>query len=157
MDSDFSHDPRFIPEMIAEQRRSSAAIVKGNRYMVGGGVHGWNLRRKLTSRVANLMAEVLLGSSVGDMTGSYRLYARDCFEKLVANTKARGYTFQMEMIMRAQAMGMRITEVPITFIDRQFGESKLGAGEIDGFLRGIWLLLWSDLSAEAPQNSITAN
>lgn len=146
MDSDFSHHPAFIPEFIRLQRQHALDIVKGNRYLAGGGVHGWSLYRKLVSGVGNFIAETVMGSSVGDLSGSFRLYRRSLLDSLVRASVCRGYMFQMEMLVRAQANGARIGELPITFVDRQFGESKFGTGEIRGFLTGLWTLLWADLA-----------
>ena len=105
--------------------------------MTGGGVYGWDLRRKLTSRVANFLAATLLNPSASDLTGSFRLYKKEVLDRIMPLVKSRGYVFQMEIITRAQYMGYSIEEVPITFVDRIFGESKLGANEIVGYLQGL--------------------
>ena len=112
-------------------------LVTGTRYLPGGGVYGWDLNRKLTSRVANFLAATLLNPSASDLTGSFRLYKKDVLEKIMPLVKSRGYVFQMEIITRAQYMGYTIEEVPITFPDRIFGESKLGANEIVSYLKGL--------------------
>ena len=109
----------------------------GTRYLPTGGVYGWDLRRKLTSRVANFLASTLLAPSSSDLTGSFRLYKRKVIESIIPQVKSRGYVFQMEIITRAQYMGFTIEEIPITFVDRIFGESKLGAGEILSYMRGL--------------------
>lgn len=80
MDADFSHHPKFIAEMLRRQKEEQAAVVTGTRYE-GGGVWGWDLRRKLTSRVANLMATCMLAPGVSDLTGSFRLYRRQVLAK----------------------------------------------------------------------------
>ena len=147
MDADMSHHPSVIPQMIEKQKLTGADIVKGNRYIQGGGVYGWNLFRKLASRGMGMLAEIAMGSSFTDLTGSFRLYRRDLLESLVTSTVTRGYTFQLEMMCRAQARRLKIAEVPIEFVDRQFGESKMGAGEMAGFLRGLWALLNTDLAS----------
>lgn len=139
MDADLSHHPKFIPQMLRAQKESGADVVTGTRY-IGGGVYGWDLRRKLTSRVANFLASAMLWPSVSDLTGSFRLYKKEALQKLVESCQTKGYTFQMEMMVRARQFGMQIEEVPITFVDRFFGESKLGAGEIAGYLSGLWTL-----------------
>lgn len=140
MDADLSHHPKFIDSFVATQRATDADVVTGTRYARGGGVHGWDLSRKLTSRVANFLAMAMLWPSVSDLTGSFRLYKRDALQRLVRACVTKGYTFQMEMIVRARQLQLSIEEVPITFVDRFFGESKLGAGEIVGYLRGLWTL-----------------
>ena len=101
---------------------------------------GWDLRRKLTSRVANYLADLLLDPGVSDLTGSFRVYKKNVLENLVKVAKSKGYVYQMELMVRARQLGYNIGEVPITFVDRVFGQSKLGADEIVGYLRGLWAL-----------------
>ena len=137
MDADLSHHPKFIPEFIRIQQETGCDLVSGTRYKSGGGVYGWDLNRKLTSRVANLMAQIALQPTASDLTGSFRLYKREVLETIMPKVKTRGYCFQMEIITRAQYLGYAIEQVPITFVDRIFGESKLGANEIIGYLRGL--------------------
>ena len=137
MDADLSHHPKVIPEFIKKQQETGADIVTGTRYAHGGGIYGWDLNRKLTSRVANFLASTLLAPEASDLTGSFRLYKKDVLERCLKSVKSRGYVFQMEIIVRAQYMGYKIEEVPITFVDRIFGESKLGAGEILAYLQGL--------------------
>lgn len=138
MDADMSHHPQFIPAFVRKQMEGNYDVVTGTRYALGGGVHGWNLRRKLTSRVANFLADTLLTPGVSDLTGSFRLYKKDALAAMIRATKSKGYVFQMEMMVRARQMDFKIAEVPITFVDRVFGESKLGADEIVGYLKGLW-------------------
>ncbi|KHG01082.1 Dolichol-phosphate mannosyltransferase [Gossypium arboreum] len=101
-------------------------VITGTRYVRGGGVHGWNLMRKLTSRGANVLAQTLLWPGVSDLTGSFRLYKKSVLEDVISSCVSKGYVFQMEMIVRASKKGYHIEEVPITFVDRVFGSSKLG-------------------------------
>jgi dolichol-phosphate mannosyltransferase len=142
MDADLSHHPKFIPEFIQKQKETKANIVTGTRYVSQGGVFGWDLRRKLTSRVANFIADFLLDPKCTDLTGSFRLYERDVLEVLMNKVKSKGYAFQMEVIIRAREEKYEIAEVPITFVDRIFGESKLGTNEVVTYLKGVWNLLW---------------
>jgi dolichol-phosphate mannosyltransferase len=130
MDADFSHHPKYIPRMIEQQAQTGADIVTGTRYRGGGGVYGWDLKRKLVSRGANLFADTLLRPGVSDLTGSFRLYRREVLDKVIKSTESKGYTFQMEMMVRAKAMGCKVEECPIAFVDRVYGESKLGGDEI---------------------------
>jgi len=101
------------------------------------GVYGWDTRRKLTSRVANYLAHVLLNPGVSDLTGSFRLYRKTTFQALVSSMQSVGYVFQMEIIVRAKRGGFKVAEVPISFVDRVYGSSKLGASEIIGYLKGL--------------------
>lgn len=144
MDADFSHHPKFIPEMISIQKSTNADIVTGTRYAargeLRGGVYGWDLIRKLTSRGANLIADVVLMPGVSDLTGSFRLYKKPVLERVIKVTESKGYSFQMEMMVRAKAMGYKVEECPITFVDRLYGESKLGGEEIVEYLKGVFTL-----------------
>ncbi|PWN97733.1 hypothetical protein FA09DRAFT_319416 [Tilletiopsis washingtonensis] len=146
MDADFSHHPKFLPAMIALQRQRNLDIVQGTRYSgpaTGAGVYGWNLKRKLVSRGANLLATFVLGPGTSDVTGSFRLYRRPIIEKLIREVTSKGYVFQMEILVRAKASGCSVGEVPITFCDRVFGESKLGGDEIVSYAKGVWNLFVS--------------
>lgn len=127
-----SHHPKFITQMIHAQQAQGRDydIVTGTRYAGAGGVYGWDLKRKVVSRGANLFADTVLRPGVSDLTGSFRLYKRAVLEKVIASTESKGYTFQMELMVRAKAMGCSVAEVPITFVDRVYGESKLGGDEI---------------------------
>jgi len=141
MDADLSHHPKYLPSFIRKQKETGADIVTGTRYVKNGGVHGWNLMRKLTSRGANVLAQTLLQPGASDLTGSFRLYKRDVLEDLISSCVSKGYVFQMEMIVRATRKGYHIEEVPITFVDRVFGISKLGGSEIVEYLKGLVYLL----------------
>ncbi|KAF2284394.1 hypothetical protein GH714_021456 [Hevea brasiliensis] len=109
MDADLSHHPKYLPSFIKKQLETGASIVTGTLYAQGGGVHGWNLMRKLTSRGANVLAQTLLWPGVSDLTGSFRY--------------------------------MNEFMVPITFVDRVFGSSKLGGSEIVEYQKGVAYLL----------------
>jgi dolichol-phosphate mannosyltransferase len=145
MDADFSHHPKFIADMIRVQKTKSYDIVTGTRYAGDGegrqgGVYGWDLKRKLVSRGANLFADTLLRPGVSDLTGSFRLYKKEVLQKVIKSTESKGYTFQMEMMVRAKAMGFTVAEVPISFVDRLYGESKLGGDEIVEYVKGVFNL-----------------
>lgn len=143
MDADFSHHPEAIPEFIAKQKEDNYDIVTGTRYAGDGGVFGWDLKRKLVSRGANFLAATVLRPGVSDLTGSFRLYKKQVLAKVIDETKSKGYVFQMEMMVRAKALGYKVGEVPINFVDRLYGESKLGGDEIVGYLKGVWSLFTS--------------
>jgi len=140
MDADLSHHPKFIPEMLKTQTQGNFDLVSGTRYALGGGVFGWDFMRKLISRTANYVAQVLLRPGASDLTGSFRLYKKDVLERLVNSCVSKGYVFQMEMIVRARQQGLTVGEVPISFVDRVYGESKLGGNEIFGYLKGLLYL-----------------
>ncbi|NXF21928.1 DPM1 mannosyltransferase, partial [Rhodinocichla rosea] len=140
MDADLSHHPKFIPEFIRKQKEGNFDIVSGTRYKGNGGVYGWDLKRKLISRGANFLTQVLLRPGASDLTGSFRLYRKEVLEKLMEKCVSKGYVFQMEMIVRARQLGFTVGEVPISFVDRVYGESKLGGNEIVSFLKGLLTL-----------------
>ncbi|NWV75579.1 DPM1 mannosyltransferase, partial [Struthidea cinerea] len=140
MDADLSHHPKFIPEFIRKQKEGNFDIVSGTRYKGNGGVYGWDLKRKLISRGANFLTQVLLRPGASDLTGSFRLYRKEVLQKLMEKCVSKGYVFQMEMIVRARQLGYTIGEVPISFVDRVYGESKLGGNEIVSFLKGLLTL-----------------
>lgn len=143
MDADFSHHPKFIPQMIARQKERDYDIVTGTRYAGDGGVYGWDLKRKLTSKGANIFADTVLRPGVSDLTGSFRLYKRSVLEKLFEQTEARGFTMQMALAVTAKAKGYSIAEVPISFVDRVYGDSKLGGEEIVEYAKGVLQLWWT--------------
>lgn len=150
MDADFSHHPKFIPQFIRLQKAHNLDIVTGTRYRstskpyladaTPGGVYGWDLKRKMISRGANFLATTVLNPGVSDLTGSFRLYRVSVLRHIITVTLSKGYVFQMEMMVRAKALGYTVGEIPITFVDRLFGESKLGAGEIVSYGKGVWQL-----------------
>ncbi|KAJ8378198.1 hypothetical protein AAFF_G00244860 [Aldrovandia affinis] len=140
MDADLSHHPKFIAEFIEKQQEGGFDLVSGTRYSGNGGVYGWDLRRKLISRGANYITQVLLRPGASDLTGSFRLYKKEVLERLVEQCVSKGYVFQMEIIIRARQLGYSIGEVPISFVDRVYGESKLGGNEIVSFLKGLLTL-----------------
>lgn len=143
MDADMSHHPRQIPDFIAKQAEHDYDIVTGTRYDQRGGIAGWDLRRIITSRGANILATLLLFPGISDLTGSFRLYKKSVLEELMAEVKGKTYVFQMEIIVRAKQMRYSIAEVPIVFVDRLYGESKLGVGEMVSYLKGLWNLFCS--------------
>lgn len=143
MDADLSHHPKFIPQMIEIMDSEKVDIVTGTRYRRGGGVYGWDLKRKVTSRGANFLADFLLNPGVSDLTGSFRLYERKVLEQILPQVQCKGYAFQMEIIVRSKKAGYKVSEVPITFVDRIYGESKLGAKEIIMYIQGLVQLFFS--------------
>uniref|UniRef100_A0A674BRL6 Dolichol-phosphate mannosyltransferase subunit 1 n=1 Tax=Salmo trutta TaxID=8032 RepID=A0A674BRL6_SALTR len=131
---------RILNIVCLKQREGGYDLVSGTRYRGDGGVYGWDLRRKLISRGANYVTQVLLRPGASDLTGSFRLYKKEVLESLVERCVSKGYVFQMEMIVRARQLNYTIGEVPISFVDRVYGESKLGGNEIVSFLKGLLTL-----------------
>lgn len=139
MDADFSHHPRYLPAIVAAMDPlddEPADVVIGSRYVAGGGVEGWPLKRRLMSAAVNLYARTLLGLRPRDCSGGYRCYRVDLLRRLNADAIiSRGYSFQEEVLWRLKRLGARFREVPIVFADRQRGTSKINGRE-------AWAALW---------------
>ena len=124
MDADFSHDPAYLPELIAATDDADLAI--GSRYIPGGGVSDWGPMRRFISRGGSAYARVALGLPVKDLTGGFKCFRREVLESISLETiEARGYAFQVETTYRAIRAGFRVVEVPIVFKDRTDGSSKM--------------------------------
>jgi len=125
MDVDFSHDPLAIPAMLAAIESGSDAVI-GSRYVSGGGTKNWPLHRRLLSRWGNLYTGAVLGVKVRDCTSGFRAYRSSALAAIAPETtKAEGYAFLSELVVRLSRRGLRISEVPILFIDRENGTSKM--------------------------------
>ena len=137
MDADFSHPPERLPALVEAARRGSVAI--GSRYVAGGGVRNWNLKRRLLSQGANLYVSTILSLPVGDLTTAYKCWPRRALERLDLPTiGAQGYAALPEMAFRAHRLGYRHEEFPIIFEDRRAGQSKLsGSIALEAFLN-VW-------------------
>ncbi|EAT37808.1 AAEL010227-PA [Aedes aegypti] len=140
MDADLSHHPKFIPQFIELQQSGNYDVVSGTRYKGEGGVYGWDFKRKLISRGANFLSQLLLRPNASDLTGSFRLYKKEALKELISRCKSKGYVFQMEMIVRARQLNYTVGEVPISFVDRVYGQSKLGGSEIVQFAKNLLYL-----------------
>jgi dolichol-phosphate mannosyltransferase len=124
MDADGSHAPEQLPRLLATLR--DADLVLGSRWVAGGTVVNWPMSRELLSRSANLYTRMALGIPVRDATGGYRAYRRCVLESMdLADVASQGYCFQVDLAWRAVLSGFRVVEVPITFADRERGESKM--------------------------------
>ncbi len=125
MDVDFSHDPSVIPSMIAAIEQGADAVV-GSRYVPGGGTVNWPLHRRVLSRWGNRYTGSVLGLGIRDCTSGFRAYRATAMRSIDhATTTAEGYAFLTELVRRLVAKGYVVTEVPITFRDREFGASKM--------------------------------
>ncbi|GMR01751.1 MAG: polyprenol monophosphomannose synthase [Acidimicrobiia bacterium] len=127
MDADFSHDPADLPRLVAAVE-SGADLAVGSRYVPGGGTQGWPWYREAVSRAGNVYASVMLGLSIKDATAGFRAIRDTTLRKVdPSSCQASGYGFQVEMAWRTEQAGLEIVEVPITFKDRLYGESKMNA------------------------------
>jgi dolichol-phosphate mannosyltransferase len=126
MDADFSHDPAALAGLIAPVEDDTADLVIGSRYVRGGRVVDWGLGRRIISRCGSLFARVVLGLAQNDLTGGFKAWRASTLAAVPFDgVHAGGYVFQIEMTFRAARHGARIREVPITFIDRRVGQSKM--------------------------------
>lgn len=128
MDADFSHDPQDLPRLLHEAEKSG--LVQGSRYVEGGKIVGWGVIRKTISQGANLLCRTLLRTHLKEHTTYYRVYSRECAKIVVKDARRDGYEFAIASILTAKNHGVKITEVPITFVDRTGGESKLKSFDI---------------------------
>ncbi len=143
MDADNSHDPKYIPEMVRVIAMGNDVVV-GSRRIEGGTVIGWGYYRRFVSSGANAFARLMCGLDVRDTTSGYRAYNSNCLRRLDLNTiRSDGYAFQIEMLCRLKQLGCRICELPITFVDRTEGKSKLSSAEMFEFLSICIKLLFS--------------
>jgi len=125
MDTDLSHDPRYVPEFI-RAIEAGADVVIGSRNIPGGGVEGWGPGRHFVSKGGSVYARTILGLDVRDLTSGYKAFTRDALQRIdLGGVKSNGYSFQIELTYRAVLRGMRVAEVPILFVDRRAGASKM--------------------------------
>ena len=125
MDCDFSHDPDYVPRLIAAVE-DGADLALGSRYVPGGGVRNWGLLRRVISAGGSLYARVILSVKVRDLTGGFKCYRRVVLETIDLDAvDSKGYAFQIETTYRALRAGFKVVEVPITFADREVGGSKM--------------------------------
>jgi dolichol-phosphate mannosyltransferase len=139
MDADGSHHPETLPEMLEYLKTHD--VVLGSRWVPGGEVVNWPLRRKLLSRGGNLYAQLALGISVRDATGGFRAYRTAALDRIgLDNIQSHGYCFQLDLVWRALQNELRVVEIPITFTERTLGESKMNGSIVRESL--IRVTLW---------------
>jgi len=135
MDCDFSHDPNDVPRLIAAAEEG-ADLVLGSRYVKGGRVGNWGVVRRLISRGASAYTGLFLQMGVKDPTGGFKCFRRRVLEQLDLDAvSAKGYAFQIELTYRAKLAGFKVVEVPITFVDRTVGASKMSKTIV---LEAVW-------------------
>jgi dolichol-phosphate mannosyltransferase len=145
IDCDFSHDPRDVPRLI--QAAADADLVLGSRYVRRGGVANWGLGRRIVSRGGSLYARVVLAIGVHDLTGGFKCFRRTALEAIDLDAlSARGYAFQIETTYRVIRAGLRVTEVPIRFVDRRVGESKMTRAIVAEAMWKVPQLRWRALT-----------
>jgi dolichol-phosphate mannosyltransferase len=134
MDCDFSHEPKDVPRLIAATDDADVAI--GSRYVKGGGTENWGALRRAISGAGSLYARVLLSMKIRDPTAGFKCYRADVLKTIDLDAiHSKGYAFQIETVYRALRAGFRVVEVPITFVDREEGSSKMSGAIV---LEAIW-------------------
>jgi dolichol-phosphate mannosyltransferase len=124
MDCDFSHDPNDVPRLLAAAEEADLAL--GSRYVEGGAVRNWGVLRRFVSAGGSWYARVLLGVRIRDLTGGFKCYRREVLDTIDLDAiHSKGYAFQIETTFRALRAGFRVVEIPITFVDREAGGSKM--------------------------------
>jgi dolichol-phosphate mannosyltransferase len=135
MDCDFSHDPADVPRLIAACREG-ADLVLGSRYVPGGSTANWGLGRRVVSWGGSFYARALLGVSIRDLTGGFKCYRREVLETIeLDEIQSKGYAFQIETTYRALRAGFKVVEVPIRFVDRTEGRSKMSRAIV---VEAVW-------------------
>ena len=125
MDTDLSHDPRYLPDFLAAFE-GGADLVIGSRNVRGGGVEGWGLGRHILSKGGSLYSRTILGLDVRDLTSGYKGFRREVLQGIdLQQVESEGYSFQVELTYRAIRRGFQVAEVPIIFVDRRAGQSKM--------------------------------
>jgi dolichol-phosphate mannosyltransferase len=134
MDADGSHDPADVPRLL--DTLGNADLVIGSRYVPGGAVRNWPLRRRLLSRGGNWYARAMTGLPVSDATAGFRMFRRQTLLALdIDDVQSDGYSFQIEMALRAHVLGFRVVEIPVTFVERTEGASKMSRAIV---LEALW-------------------
>lgn len=137
MDADFSHDPKYLPEML--KRLTQNDVVIGSRYVAGGGTVNWGIGRKILSRGGSFYSRLILGAPIRDFTGGFNGWRRPVLEAVdLGSLRSDGYSFQIELKYRAFLKGYRINEFPIIFEDRKVGKSKMNRRIVFEALGRVW-------------------
>ncbi len=140
MDSDFSHDPKDVPRLL-KALDEGADLALGSRYVPGGGTVNWNVARQIISRGGGTYARLVLGIGVRDLTAGFKAWTARALAAIdLSAVSARGYGFQIEMTYRAVAAGFQVVEVPITFVDRRVGQSKMSGLIVTEAMTMVWSL-----------------
>ncbi|HLG05001.1 MAG TPA: polyprenol monophosphomannose synthase [Gemmatimonadales bacterium] len=143
MDADFSHDPKYLPDLIAAA--AGADLVIGSRYKTGVNVINWPMSRLLLSWLANRYARWVTGLKLTDSTGGFKCFRREVLAAIpLEKVRSNGYSFQIEMSLRAARKGFRLVEVPIVFVDRSEGKSKMSKKIVR---EAVWMVWWLRIEA----------
>jgi dolichol-phosphate mannosyltransferase len=136
MDSDFSHDPKYLPQMV--KALDTADLVLGSRYVTGGGTENWGLMRRFISKGGNVYANMILHTKIRDLTGGFKGFRASTIRAVdFTSIQAKGYAFQIETTYRVLRKVLTVVEVPIVFVDRRLGQSKMNKGIFMEALFGV--------------------
>ncbi len=140
MDADFSHDPKYLPTLLA-LAEDGADVVIGSRWVKGGGTENWGVGRQIISRGGSLYARTILGVRLRDVTAGFICWRADALRAIdFDRVRSNGYSFQIEMKYRAVQKGLRVVETPIVFVDRRVGQSKMSRAIFVEALGMVWKL-----------------
>jgi dolichol-phosphate mannosyltransferase len=157
MDADGSHAPEQLPELLERLTDPQVDVVLGSRWVDGGSVVDWPRRRELLSRGGNAYARLLLGLPVRDATGGFRAYRREVLEHIdLSGVASAGYCFQVDLVWRAWRSGYRVVEVPIRFVERVHGESKMSRAVVAEALWRVTVWGLSTRRHRPPQRPVSA-
>jgi dolichol-phosphate mannosyltransferase len=141
MDADGSHDPSQVARLL--DAASAADVVVGSRYVDGGGIANWPLGRRALSRSGNALARIFVGTAVRDWTSGFKCYRREVLEALrFDRITSEGYSFQIEILFHCQRGGWTLREVPITFVDRRLGRTKMSRREVYQAIAILFRIAW---------------
>jgi dolichol-phosphate mannosyltransferase len=142
MDADYSHNPQDISQLLATMKECDCGIVIGSRYIKGGRIAGWPFSRKIISKTANFIARASLGLKLKDCTSGYRCYSTSFLKEAIGNLHSHTYEIQIETVRQAALRNFNVKEIPILFVNRKRGKSKLSWAEIKSYLsytiRAFW-------------------
>jgi dolichol-phosphate mannosyltransferase len=147
MDADFSHKPDYLPDFLEAIKDND--LVLGSRYISGVNVVNWPMSRLLLSYYANVYSRIVTGLPVRDATGGFKCFRREVLESIDLDAvKSNGYTFQIEMSLRAHVRKFRIKEIPIVFTDREHGTSKMSKKIVREAIWMVWWLRWAAITGK---------
>lgn len=154
MDADFSHDPEEIPNFL--KAAENADLVLGSRYMHGIRITNWPLSRLILSKSASIYVRIITGMPITDPTGGFKCYRREVLTAVnLDSIDSNGYSFQIEMKYKAWLTGFRVAEIPITFVDRRSGYSKMNTGIVSEALWEVWKLAMKNGFCRTPRTRNT--
>ena len=153
MDADFSHDPADLLRLRAAVSSGRGDAAVGSRWVGGGGTRNWSFLRTFISRGGSVYARLILGVPVSDLTSGFKCFSKHVLSQLDLSTvRSNGYAFQVEMNYRCHQRGFRVVEVPIVFVDRRVGKSKMGTHIVTEAMLVVLRLRWQSLFGASPQS-----